>query len=615
MEGISRKLYPERASENISSEIENLSKIISGEIPAWNISDQERAEVLEAESKLGEKLESIYAITPQSASFYLNYFLTQEGAEDFKNVTGIELPSDIREYADLEKFIYEHSSQLEAIGSKALEPLGGRSDKHHREEISKALLSSIDENGNIDVSLMPQNESVGLRLTPQLDFEKTKQLRDLKRELKAERKDIEQLRDHSEDYTAVLEGTFELYQRKINTMIASRADVFLTLRRKAELMGEEALTQDEKRALSLDSSSQDIPASLARYDKFIHGTSDEFDEAGWRKQISSKLIALADSQEQAYLSSVIKKEDGIAEKGLDSDLLSEKNIAPEEVERLCSETLAHYDLLSQYPASEYDPKRPGPAQDGKWQVVVKDTYRSLSVHGKQKVIKCPNEPQSITKLLSITIAHEIEGHVIQHENKSKIPLKLFDDIGSDRSAIFAEAGAMSNQDHVTKSAFGYESVSRPHYVRAMVKKLEGGNYADCVEAYYMSSIKPYRLQLEQGIIDESEFKKECATLLKTAVGSAGRLFRGGASKTDSYTHLPESKATVYLEQTQLALALKEHGLPELLNLTGVNAAALEFLLRAKFIDVADIQSPDFYSLQLWEGVKEKYARRGEVSGQ
>jgi hypothetical protein len=432
----------------------------------------------------------------------------------------------------------------------------------------------------------------------------------MKQALKAKREDLKQSGDHSEDHHAVLEGIFELYQRKINTMIASRADVFLVLRKKAELMGEDFLTEDEKLALSLDFSSGDIPASLSRYDKFVHGASDEFDAEGWRKQISSKLIALADVQEQGYLSSILEKKENIAEKGLDADTLSQKDIEPAEVERLCNETLAHYGLLSSHPSSEYDPKRPGPAQDGKWQVVVKDTYRSLSVNSRQKVIKCPNESQTITRLLSITLAHEIEGHVIQHENKSKIPLKLFDDIGSDRSSIFAEAGAMSNQDHVTTSAFGYESVSRPHYVRAMVKKLEGGNYADCVEAYYHSAIRPYTLQLEQGDIDADTFKKECAAQLKTAIGSAGRLFRGGASKTDTYAHLPESKATVYIEQTQLALALKERGLHKLLNLAGVNAAALEFLLRAKMIDMADIQSPDFYSLQLWEERKEGYALSG-----
>jgi hypothetical protein len=103
--------------------------------------------------------------------------------------------------------------------------------------------------------------------------------------------------------------------------------------------------------------------------------------------------------------------------------------------------------------SEYTSDRTGPAPDNKWQFVARDEFKTMAVDGKRKVIKCGRGSQSVASLISVTLAHEIEGHVLQHENKSKIPLRLFKRLGSGRSVVFAECGAMSNQDTVSRDAF------------------------------------------------------------------------------------------------------------------------------------------------------------------
>lgn len=602
MEKLPHRLYPERTIESVSEKVENLQKVISGEIPAWEISESDREEIRFIENGLGTQLEEIRAITPRSASFNFNYLNTPEGAVDFQSVVGIELPAEAKN-DELKRFMYEHIANLLATSQKELTPLSGRSTKYRENEVFVSLLETMSEDGSVSADAIPSSDSVSMRLTPELDFEKTRRLREFKSQLKLKKQELAESSVDS-DYKAVLSGVYDLYQRKVNELIAGRADVFMTIQKKSQFMGEESPFEYDSR--SQDRSSGNVPESLARYDKFLTGSSYESDDDGWQKQISSKLVSYADEQERLALTVGLEKNSMIAEKGLDRERLAAETIDSAEVEKYCEETLAHYGLLSSAPASEYSPNRPGPAPDNKWQIIVKDSYQSLAVNGKQKVVKCPNKPQSIERLLSVTIAHEIEGHVLQHNNRSKIPLKLFENIGSDRSSIFAEAGAVQNEGYVVETAFGYPRTTEPHYIRAMVVKLEGGSYTDCLVAFYESAIKTYRQQLEQGIIDEAEFKSECSKKLKLAVNRTGRLFRGGASRSGKYNHLPESKASVYLEQTQLAAALKEAGLDQTLNLTGVNLDALEFLLRAKLLNINDIQSPDFYSLQLWEQMKSQY---------
>ncbi len=606
MEQEPRPLYPERASSNVAEKVNTLKDILEGREAAWEVSEAEKTEILQRENELGETLENINAITPRSAGFNLNYFQTAEGLTDFIQTTGIDTPPELAQDPDgLKRFLYEKTEEIAAVDPKILKPFTGRSELFREHEILSHLNASLKENGDIDIAHIPPGHSVSMRLTPELDYEKTKQLRDLKAHIKEIRRSLEDSAQ-SEDYKAMLGGVYDLYQRKINEFIADRASVFASIQKKAHFLGTEALSEAEQLAQSQDKSSGDIDATLGKYDKFLTGTSDESTEAGWQKQVGTELSELADQQEELFIENLLRQKEGIAVKGLSPEKLFAETISPEEVEAYCEETLAHYDLLSTEPASEYSPSRPGPAADGKWQIIVKDSYKSLSVNGKQKVIKCPNKPQSVDRLLGVSIAHEIEGHALQHTNRSNIPLRLFEKIGSDRSSIFAEAGAVSNEDHVKHTAFGYHKVTHPHYIRAMLKKHEGGTYAECLDSYYQSAIKGLRIRHESGTLSPVEFEQACLKQLQEAINRTGRLFRGGASRTDANPHIAESKATVYLEQTKLAAELKKNGLEKALNLTGVNLDALAFLLIPKMIDLEEIKTPDFYSLELWEKMKSGY---------
>ena len=119
----------------------------------------------------------------------------------------------------------------------------------------------------------------------------------------------------------MLDGVYELYQRKINEMIADGAKAFVGLQQKAEFLGAEALSEAEKLAQTQDFGSSDVDATLGRYDKFLRGSSTDSTPEGWNKQISTELIAFADKQEVDFLDNLLNKEAAIVEKGLDSEKL------------------------------------------------------------------------------------------------------------------------------------------------------------------------------------------------------------------------------------------------------------------------------------------------------
>jgi len=590
----------------VAEKVRNLKDIIEGHSDTWEVSEVERSEMLATEHELGTRLETVFNITPTSVAFNCNYLLTEAGMADFTTVTGISIPETVQTNNELKTFLYSQTEELLAVDQKELKPLAGRSSSYHETQVLESLAASMDGTGAITTEHIPSSDSISFRLSPELDGQKTKQLRELKTEIKQRRAGL-QSSEKPEDYQAMLDGIYSLYQRRINELIADRASAFVSLRRKAEFGGEDSLTAAETQALNQDFGSANIETTLARYDKFITGASPDSTPEGWKKQVSTELTELADQQEIAFIDNLLHQREAIAKKGLSQEKIFSLDIPVEEVRKCAEETLAHYGILSEVPVEEYSPKRPGPAADNKWQIIIKDSYKSMSVNGKQKVIKIPNKPQSAERLLGVSLAHEIEGHGLQHTNRANIPLKLFETVGSDRSGIFAEAGAISNEDHLKHIAFGYRKVTHPHYIRAMTKKLEGGDYNDCLNAYYESAIKGYRLLLEQDTIDESTFRSECLKQLEEAINRTGRLFRGGASKEAESGHIAESKATVYLEQTKLATELKAQELDKALNLTGVNLDALEFLLRAKLIDLESLKTPDFYSLTLWERMKDKYS--------
>lgn len=604
-----RPLYPERPSSGIDEKVRQIADFEAGRAEKIPLLQEEREEISSLENALGATLEKIFEITPREATFYAEYFLNEEGRRDFETVVGQPLGAMGNSVQDIEKRLYSAAPLLAKLDAKRRSDFAGRSRDWSEQQLFDRLSATIDTDSRIRVDGIDSPTAVKLLLSPDKNLDKILALRNFKDQIKRyeETADIA-LSEKSEAFRAALAGVLRLYQARVNFMIAESASSAFVLNKKLASVDEENLSEDEKILLAQAVGLENTEKNLARYDKFIHGADANYDAGKQRRQVGDDMESFAREFEAEYIASLSSRNEQIAERGLDHEKVFSESIPVQEVESLAEETLAAYGLLSEHPPEEYSPDRVGPAPDNKWQFIASQASKTMSVDSKRKIVLCGIKNQSAASLISVTLAHEIEGHVLQHENKSKIPLRLFQKLGSGRTDIFAECGAMNNQDIVSREAFGYASPTHPHYIRAMLTKLDGGNYLDCTNAFYESAMKGPRMQKTLGKISEEDFRKYSQKNLRLAINRAKRLFRDGSDFASREPFLTKSKDTVYLEQVRLFQELKKYELEKYAFVIGANLDALIFLMKSGFLDPQNIEKPKYHSLQVWERMKGQYLK-------
>lgn len=608
-ESARRPLYPERPSSGIESKLRQLADFESGKAEKIPLSPEEREEISALEDTLGSTLEKIFEITPKTASLYADYLSSDEGRADFEAIAGKPLGSYGSSAEDAMRALYAAAPDLAAIDTKKLSGLCGRSRDWNEQKLFERLSASMLDDGGIRVGTSDNPIIAKIQLTPEKTLAKLSALRQFKSQLRGYEESLEsRLAKKSASFRSVLSGIINIYRIRVNHMLADNASAAFAIEQKRKSLGDAALSEDEVSILKLVSGTEDPEKNLSRYDKFINGAATGYRSDQQRVQVDDALIRFAEEFEGEYVSSLVLRREQIEAAGLDQEKLFSETIPAAQVENLAQEVLDSYGLLSEHNAESYSPDRPGPAPDGKWQFVTSDASRTMSIHGKQKVIHCSRKNQSAATLIPVTLAHEIEGHVLQYENKSKIPLRLFKKLGSGRTDIFAECGAMSNQDAVSRQAFGYSSPTHPHYIRAMARKLAGGDYAECLEAFYESALKGPRLQQTIGSLSREDFRKQAEKNLKLAINRTKRLFCEGADFSSREASLSNSKDTVYLEQVRLFQKLKEYGLEKYAFVLGADLNTLIFLMKSGFLDPSDIQQPKYQSLEIWKRMREEYLK-------
>lgn len=601
-----KSLYPERPSEHLEEKIQILANFEKGKSEKISLSFEEREEIKNLESILGETLEDISDTSPRSSTFYSEYFLTDTGRKDFEETTGTNLESteDISQES-ISRALYRATPLIARLSPKDRISFVGRSQDYSDTHLLKSLIDTADHDGTIHLDDISMPNPIKLHLDPEKNVEKILKLRQFKEKIKRQKDSLKEHSNSSKQETLL--EILQLYQSRVNEMIAESASSLFDIERKSKIFGSENLAEAEKSALQLIW--QQPERNLSRYDKFIHGAASEKTSSGWKRQVGEELDQFASEFEKEYNEGKVNKRKNILGKNLDPTRIEDETAVSEEILReLAEETLRAYGLLSNQPASEYNPDRVGPAPDNKWQFITRKEIKSMSVNGKKKIIQCGTSRRSIVAAISITLAHEIEGHVLQHENRSQIPLRMFKKLGSGRSSVFAECGAMNNQDIVSKEAFGFNSPPHPHYIRAMQKKLDGGNYLECVNAFYESSMKIPRQEKSAGTLSTEDFQKEMQRNLTLAINRTQRLFRDGSDLLSQEGFLSKSKDTVYLEQIKLFRELKKHGLEKYVFIGGANLDALLFLLRSGFLNPADIKTPKYHCLKLWERMNDQFTK-------
>lgn len=598
----SNSLYPERAFLRIDSEIDRIKKIESGEIKKLKLSESERENVLEFENSLGEELEKINDIGINSTVFYPEYFLTEEGRADFLKIT--DMPIEVEILEDIEKFILKNRNLFNAIDSKSLSVLAGESRIYCDNKLVESLQKTLDEDGNIKIEELTNPVRLNIILNPDEALEKIQRLRQFKKEVSITSR-AELVGD--DNMGIAREKIRNLYRKKTNIMIVEQAYTGIWAAELANSLGEENLTQDEKNLKRTVPGLLEFEEIFSKYDRFVHGADANYDEKGMRKQVGVELLEYANRIDEKFIEGELARAESIREKGLDMKKIDEKNIVEEEFTSLINEMLELYGQKSEYPASDYDNKRNGAAPDNKWQFVARKEYSNMSVKSEHKIIKAGVKEKSIVTVLATLLGHEYT-HFIQALNRDIIPMRLFaEKMDTFRSELLSEGGAMAIENDITKELFGYEKNPKPHYTRAMAKKLEGGTYLECVEAYLESSKKSNLRKKELGLIEDDDFKKELEGLIKTAISATKRLFRVGDNLDRSGPYLTKSKDTVYAEQIIVMEKLRKNGLENCAFIKGVNLDTLATLMEMGLIDLADVKKPNLdFIRKVWEEKKSSY---------
>ena len=488
-----------------------------------------------------------------------------------------------------------------------MQEIEGQSKKYSEDELLKRMMANVNDLGEISMEGVELGRPFSVVLNPEAALDKLQKLRNFKQKLKNST-ELSLDENRSKGYEDVARAIVDQYRKRVNEVIVEQFMQVVKIRLLADDIGEENLSEDEKKLTQQFAGLKNFVSMYSRFDKLVYGVEYELDGEGNYKQIGEKITAYANEAERNYIENEKTKKQKATECGLDFDKITKKNISQQVFSKYADAFLERYDKKSSTPASDYDPKRKGPAPDGKWQFVASDRFASMKVDSVQKVIKAPSRDRSIQELVTVLLGHEFT-HFMQALNQDKIKLKLYNKIGGDRMEVLTEGAAMSMQKMVSEEIFGFGELPKPYYVKAMAKKINGGNYLDCVKAYYDCSLKIYLETTEK--IDLSEKPEE---LLAAAMRSCKRLFKTGEDTGLAAAILSKSKDTVYLEQLAVMNRLREAGLEKFALVRGLNLDSLCMLLQNGFIKESDLETLDIdFIRKSWDELKGGFAFENKES--
>ena len=564
------------------------------------------AELLVFEKELCDDFEKVYKIPVNSIDFYLDYFTTREGQYLLESETGLDVKGKI--VAEIKKIFAENSSLLTQLPDKKRTLLSGDSQKYKHDILHKLLLESIDSNGELHIENMAVPERMTLLIDYQKAAEKITSLRKMKQKFKNISKDLKKSAAGQANNLGLAKNeVLGIYQRRINILISNLFPCALVTRARSDIVGIDSLMPEEKQLINSFSGLLEPDKNRSRLDKLVSGATEEYNEWGWRDQIYQEILTHADDLASQGEAEKRNREKNVREKGFDPKKLFRKDIAFSQRKLYGDELLDYYNILSHDPAENFDPSREGRAPDGKYQFVPRPNRQYMAFIGKWGTVLDPaKEYYSIASTIA-TLSHEIEGHALQSVNKEAVPLEYYKKIESDsRADVLADGGAMLIQDKVSQNAFGYRTIPYPHYIRAMKKKLEGGNYLECIKTFYDSQMAHKKELLKDGEIDVATFRREIKDDLDTAINRSERLFGTGINLDSKSRFLSNSKDTVYAEQFILSEKLKGTLLENLLYFGSASLSDTIALIRLNLLDLSKIRHPDLYSLKIWEREKHKY---------
>lgn len=598
-----QKLYIERPSAQVEKELAEIEDILEGRKKILSLSEQESQELQSWEKGLGVELEKISELKGEETVFNIEYFLTEEGKADFKKIFP-EAP-DSSDLSTIRQFLYKNRFALNTIEEKLLDEIAAKSIKFGDSKLENQILQAVQDDGSLHLPELQYSQTIKIIGAPEKAMEKVKRLKTLKSQLKTPKHKSET------DYEKAREIVAGMYKAKINEMLVKTYGTGFTLKKVAENIGEENLSESETYLLNSTKGKLNKPRTQERLDKFIYGSGKEIQPNGNYDTVSAEIkqrvaIAIIDKTTNDKSAQLINN-------GLNPKLVLAASIDSMQRKAWGERVLQAYGLLSQESTDKFVKNRTSSAEDDKWQYITRKDRKTKAVNAKQKaVFDGADTLDDVLSGLIVTCGHEIEGHVIQHVNKSKISLRLFNKLGGDRISLLAEAGAIHNEEKLMLELFGIKRDVNTAYVLAMEMKKMGGDFYNCFRLLYEITLTSVRKKYNLNNAEHRElFKKELIKEIKALIPRVKRIFRG-VELSDKSGYLPETKDTVYLEQEMVIKKLKEKGLTKLAYVGGANLKNIADLMHLGLLKYEDIEEPKFVTRQIWEEIKNQYQATPQI---
>ncbi len=501
-------------------------------------------------------IESIWLRNINSTSLGVLYFLTTEGKEALHNATGINIGSE----ATPQSCALELSRlDISNIDSSVLDKLQAESVGFEERQITKAFI----ENG-FNGHGIPAPNILTIFKNPKVIVEKAIGYRDLKTYLKLAISDLQAGDYQNEPALKAKLFIASAYKRQLNVLLAG---VYVSA---YELLNQQRTSGVNKNDHYNESLSEALPAFISsannvrianflqRMDRLTEGVSRSNDgKFTWLSPEAANLVELNNHGE-------------IEGRNLNRGLYSDINPADLKASQIEGDVfgdwvtyvLKSYGLLSE--SQDWDSERESFAPDGKWQVIVNDKFKSLSVNNKQRVVRVPRKTISIARALPL-INHEIT-HVIQDDNKRAISnLAIMDRIGIDNVSEQTESGGIWQEKVAREAILGEvdKEINGSSYLQALRVKARGGTFGECVQAYFED------LSIRMPDIASDKVAAQ-------AVNRTRRIFRsGGLEFAQESSYLTNTQTLNYLEQQLIYASLDEQNRKLLL----IGGVAINNLIR------------------------------------
>jgi hypothetical protein len=517
-----------------------------------------------------QPLETIWQKKINSTTLGLSYFLTPDGREALESTTGHALRAETIE--DVEKELSR--LDISNVSSEVLRKLGGSSVGHEEALLTKAFLDS-----GFDADAVPRPHFLQVHKNPEVISEKAIGYRQLKAYISKALTDLRSGATEADPAAAEAEILLtRLYRRRLNDFIASTyvsAYKFAFQATRGEQDSQQALVTRLESALPAFNSSRgtaQIGDFLMRMDRYSHGVS--IDEEGHFTWLSKEAKDLAGTAGQQPKSEPVDRD---MYSDISPESLSETEVEGTVFGELLQGVLESYGLLSEH--LEWDSEREGPAADGRWQVVVDESFKILAVDSKQRIMKVPAKKATLLRIVTVG-SHELT-HVIQHHNKVLLGnLAILGHIGLDDASEQTESGGIWQEKEARQVLTGKvdNDINGIGYLKALGGKDEGKPFGHLVKLGY------------DNLIDKNPALKPDKAAAQ-AVNRARRAYAsGGFEYAQDLPVITNSRALSYLEQGLIYKGLS----PEqrrLLFVGGISIANMQRLSRTGLVDLDKIYIP------------------------